>query len=148
MDRYRTRIYRYGKEYLRQIFIQFLREEAVVMSLAFDSTPMKIFTLQKRVGSREVYAWTLTAANAEGKEMKLHPMLALPLSSKASGILSTFPIKDLFLDDFLSRPGFRILLISSDGVNSNKAAIRTLVAELSRYKQQFRPRPSLPFVNV
>lgn len=138
MDRYRTRIYLYGSDYVAEAFREFVRTEAKVLSLEFDSTPMRIFTLQKRVGSREVYAWTLTATNAEGKQMKLHPKLAMPTSSTAGGILSTIPIKDLYIEDFVSDGSFKMLLITSDGVNTNKAAMRILIAELTKYKTQLR----------
>ena len=97
---------------------------------------MRIFTLQNRVGSREVYAWTLTATNAEGKEMKLYPKLAMPTSSTAGGILSTIPLKQLFIEDFVSDGAFKILLISTDGINSNKAAMRLLLSELTKYNNR------------
>ena len=69
----------------------------------------------------------------------------MPISSTEYGILSTIPIKDLFIDEFLADKGFEVLLTSSGGVNSNKAAIRILIAELTRYKQRLAFRPDAYF---
>ena len=73
-------------DYVADAFMEFARGESMAISISFDVADIRICTLQKHVGSRWVYAWTLTSTNAEGKEMQLYQELATPTSSTAGGI--------------------------------------------------------------
>ena len=65
--------------------------------------------------------------------MKFTPELSAPHNSTAAGALSSIPIKDLFIEELTSRPGFRVLLLTMGGIPTNKAAARMLVSELQIY---------------
>ena len=60
----------------------------------------------------------------------MFPELSAPSTSKTSGILSTIPTSCLFLEDFAASPGFKVLLVSCDGCNTNLAALRMRTSEL------------------
>ena len=132
MDRRRFRIYLYGDDFIRQAFQKFVREEAVVTQLFLDSTPMKVFT-SGRPNSAEVYGILLVATSASGEVRTLPPRLAMPASTKASGVLSAVQLSSLFIDDLMHGGGFRMLFINCDGVNTNRKAVKVMISELQRY---------------
>ena len=90
---------------------------------------MKLFA-ESRAANLDVYVRTILAYNANGDSLRSFPVLSRPPSSNASGILSTIPINELFLDELTSTPGFKLLLINCDGANTNKKAVRMLMSEL------------------
>ena len=121
---------------LRERFSRFVREKAALLHLALDSTPMRLSsTGYGNATSVEIYVRTLVARSQNGEEMKYMPVLSHPTDSTASGVLSTIPLKELFIEDLVSRPCFKFLLITTDGAPTNKAAIRLLVSELQVHKQ-------------
>ena len=60
----------------------------------------------------------------------MYPELSAPSNGKTSGILSTIPRSSRSIEDLMSSSGFKILLISCDGRNTNLAALRLLTSEL------------------
>ena len=92
---------------------------------------MRLFREDQRAATKEVYARTLTAKSADGESCEILPELTCPENSKTSGVLASIPVKDLFIEDLMgSRPGFRFLMVSCDGINTNQSAIRLLFTEL------------------
>ena len=83
-----------------------------------------------RAANVDVYTRTILAHNANGESLRSFPILSRPQSSNASGILSTIPISELYIDDLTSTPGFKLLLINCDGANTNRKAVRMLMSEL------------------
>lgn len=133
MERYRTRIYLYGHDLLTAQFIEFLRTEDLVLVISFDSTPMRIFSEDRRAGSVEVFAVSLEARGIGGKTIRLFPKLRLPATKSAAWILSVLSKDDMFITQFVESGAVKILMLNCDGANANKAAIRLLTSELSIY---------------
>ena len=90
---------------------------------------MKLFA-DGRSANVEVYGMTLVARNSLGETQRSYPVLSHPPASDAAGVLSTMPIKSLFIDELLSKPGFKLLLLNCDGANTNRKAVRMIMAEL------------------
>ena len=120
----------------RERFAKFVAEHAVVLHAGSDSTPMRLSTSGTgNTGSLEIYVRTLVARSENGTEMKFIPELSRPENSTAAGVLSTITPADLFIPEFVSRPGFRILMITMGGIATNRAALRLLVSELQAHQQ-------------
>ena len=134
VDRYRSRVYVYIRDYLDNAFRTFAKESASVIHVTFGSTPMRVFRTDQRAGCMEVYGRTLEAIGPCGSTQSTFPELSYPNNSKTSGILATLPVKQMYIEDFAgSKPGFRVLYISCDGLNTNRSALRLLFTELQRW---------------
>ena len=119
---------------MREKFGSFVEEKALVMTVSLDSTQMRLCESQGTARSMDIHARYVGARASDGERMSYFPELCKPTSAKASGILSTIPIEELFIDRFVARPGFKILLVYCDGTNSNLAALRMLCSELEVHK--------------
>ena len=123
-------------EVSRGQFALFVKNKATILQVSSDSTPMRLSTSPiGSAGSLEVYARSITARAPDGEEMKYIPELILPVNSTAAGVMSSIMIKDLFIEELMSRPGFRVLLLVMDGIPTNRAAARMLVSELQIYPE-------------
>ena len=134
VERYRTKIYRYSKEYLEDAFKEFITTLAVVMCLAFDGTPLRLRREDSKAGNTNVYVRTLTAYSINGDSISIQPELSFPSDSKVSGILSTVPTSKLWIEELAGKPQFSILMISCDAANVNRAAVRMLFSQLHPHK--------------
>ena len=85
--------------------------------------------------SVEVYVRIVVARAANGGERKYFSELIAPECSSTSGVLPTIPISEIFAEDLMHRPGFRVLMITTDAIPTNKSAARMLIAELQIYPQ-------------
>ena len=104
------------------------------MSAALDGTTMRVMH-GGRASNDEVYIVALSARSAAGETMSLYPRVVLPSSRTAAGILGVIPISSLFIKEFTSTPGFKLLFVSMDSAITNKAALRMLCTELQRVEQ-------------
>ena len=126
-------MHKYAVDTMEEKFRLFLREKAVTLHLFFDSTPMRLSSSgYGNTKTVEVYVRLLVARAADGEEMKYFPELSAPECSSTFGVMSTIPLSGIFMGDFTHRPGFRVLLITTDGIPTNKASIRLLTAELQK----------------
>ena len=66
--------------------------------------------------------------------MTYYPELFAPENSKTSGILAGLAVADLFIDEFVSNTGFKVLMLYCDGASANLAALRMLCTELNAHK--------------
>ena len=105
-----------------------------MLQLTLDGAPMRLFA-DSRAANVDVYTRTILARNANGDSLRSFPVLPRPPSSNASGILSTIPINELYLDELTSTPGFKLLLINCDGANTNRKAVRMLMIELQPMRE-------------
>ena len=88
-----------------------------------------------RAKSSEIFARTLEAYSADGKHMMSYPTLSTPHATTTSGVLSAIPLKELHIDDLMSKGGFKFLFLKCDAANTNKAAAKVLLSELKPVKE-------------
>ena len=81
-------MYIYIVELLSLQFSRFIREEALVSGLSFDSAPLRLFATSDASGSTEVFARIITAYSATGEQVSLQPELTALANTKVSGVLS------------------------------------------------------------
>ena len=111
--------YMYGLQ--RGRFSAFAAERAVVIHAWFDSTHMRLSNSGVgNTGSVEIYVRAIVGRSENGTEMKFIPELSRPGNSTAAGALSTIIPDGLFIPEFVSRPGFRILTITMNGIPTNR----------------------------
>ena len=84
VERYRTRIYRYGRDYLFARFRKFARGEAHCLRIGFGGTSIRIYTKNSRAGNVEVHIRAIEAYAIGGKTMTIFPELLTPSSKSAS----------------------------------------------------------------
>ena len=113
-------------------FKKFVRNEALVRKVSFDSTPMRIFSPQRRAGSVEIFARQLEAFGINGSSCNLIPGLRTPASKSAAGILPIIPLSELYIDELAHNGNPKVVIFNSDGSNTNLAALKVLVSSLSR----------------
>ena len=119
----------YSVDYITEEFRAFVKNVSLVLQLTLDGTETKIFAESMSVNV-DVYTRSILPRNANGQSLRSSPVLSRPRNSNASGVLSTIPISELYIDDFTSAPGFKLLLINCDGANTNRKAVRMLMSEL------------------
>ena len=115
-------------------FIAFLREEATSLCVATDGAPIRIFN-DGQASSVEVYVRSLEARDSIGKSAVTYPVLSIPHAIKASGVLTTIPIRKLYIEDLLPNGCFRFLILKCDVSNTNRAAVKMLMSELQSGKE-------------
>ena len=133
MERYRFKYYLYAEQLLSEEFAAFAMR-CIVLQLTLDSTPMNLFH-QNASSTVEVFGRTMVGYTATGESRRGAPMLVIPESTKASGVLSAAPISAIHIDELTRVPGWKFLFINCDGTNANKKAVKLLIAELSVHPQ-------------
>ena len=74
-------------------FITFLREEATSLCASTDGAPMRVFD-DGQASSVEAYVRSLEARDSIGKSAVTYTVLSRPHPRKASGVLSTIPLRN------------------------------------------------------
>ena len=86
-----------------------MRGEALFLRVGLGSTPVRLFTPLKRAGIVELHVRAMGAYASSGKSMAMFPELMIPSIKSSSGILSTLPMAELFIDDLVASGPFKCL---------------------------------------
>ena len=112
-------------------FMTFVADKAALLQTAFGGTPMRLFREDHRSGNREIYARTLDARSPTGETSEMIPHLSSPADSETYGVLSAIHAGGLFVEELMtSREGFKFLMVSHGGVDTNRSDTKSLLSEM------------------
>ena len=126
-------IHLYGTSLLRGQFSKFVATVAVVVKVGTDGTPARLCSGRGMSTSTYIHMGLVEARGADGQRLSMFPEISAPSSAKTAGFLSAIPGPDLFIRELTAPDGFKVLLVSCDGCNTNLAALRLLASELQIY---------------